>query len=430
MPTDTEKMAYGAETSVEHVNDDSTKEAIDAAVREALDNIEALGYDEESAHELRSMHASASYGASDLEHKLSDDSAAHAILAEGYHSVLFENDEGQITLDYPTIQEAMHDVVQALGKMDFSNEDARNDAHGRFAEALMRRELNAMDSTFENWSSTNGKASEIAQLTDRFEAIASRHRENLIALMGDISVAQQEAKALENRSINTQELEVFQAKETQLAEIMARVQTEWYACSVKLLMYIENQNQREEPQAFREALSEINYDLNKVMPERAVAAYAVEEVGLMNAMDYLRDNAHHDMSSALLDGRLTTEEAVEIALNIDEMPKAMAQVHYGGETGQLLVVNEGDEIAAIYSATDEATKSRILEAVSTGGTNTFPNPPDASQYQEIRNQATRMLEDAVNTGDVRAIMESIHQIQEMPAMAAMNASRNSAEPTR
>lgn len=430
MSTNTEKMSYGTEAAVGHVNDDSTREAIDTAVMEAFDNIEAMGYDAESANALRSMQASASYGASDLEEKLKDDSPAHAMLAEGYHVALFENEAGQTMLNYSTIQEAVNDVAQALGKMEYIDQAARNDAHGRFADALMRREIAAMDSTLANWSQTTGETSEIVALTTRFEMTAHQHRETMIALMGEITAAREATRELEAHSENMSQLTAAHAKEVQLTEFMCQIQTEWYAFSASALVNIERRNTPDEPQAVREALSEINYNLNEILPEHTVAAYAVEEAGIMDAVDYLRDHAHHDMSSALLDGRLTTEAAVDLALNIDEMPQAMAQVHYGGATGQLPVVAEGDETAAIYGATDEATLERIQEAVATRGTAALTSPADASQYQTMRDQAVELLEEAINTGDVRAIMDSIYQIQEMPAITAMQATRNQAESTR
>ena len=367
--------------------------ASDKIIQEALEHAgfaEAMGYDEETASELHQMGGFSSYGASDLEEKLPDDSPAKAMLAEGYHSVLFENADGQNMLDYSIIQAAANDIAQAVGNMDHIDNDTRDEAHTRYAEALTRREVTALENALANWSSADGNAEEISQITGRFDQITSDHRETLTSVMNEIAATRETIKQLDNYSGATEESAAAHLKEAQLTEFLATTQTHWYLSTTNALLYIDYKNDPDIPEAFRKELSNINYDLNRIIPEHMAAAYALEDAGLMDAVDYLSQNSYHELGSAILDGRISIDDALEIAIQIDDIPKAMAYAQYGGDTSEL------------QGAKD-------------------PEPTYAKYYDEIKNEARQILVEAFATADVRAIAESIQVIRDISAETRIKA---------
>ena len=184
------ELEHEEETALQHQGGYKPDYASQETIHEALQWAgleEYLGYDEETAQELRQMNGSSSYGASDLEEKLPDDSPARAMLAEGYHKVTFENEEGERMLDYPVIQAAVNDIAQAVGNMSHIDNQAQEDAHTRYAVALTHREVNALETALANWSSSGDNADEISQITELIEQITSDHREAIVITLNEIA---------------------------------------------------------------------------------------------------------------------------------------------------------------------------------------------------------------------------------------------------
>ena len=403
MSKENEKFDHAQVAELEHEPEIaySPDYASEKTIREALeyaDYAADMGYDEETANELRQMGGLSSYGASDLEQKLNDDSPAKAMLAEGYHSVLIENEEGVKMPDYPMVQAAVNDIAQAVGNIDHVDNDTRAAAHARYAEALTRREVSALEHLLENWSSTGGNAEEISSLTHTYERVTADHQENLNLLLNEIATTHEITNQMEAYSGETHESAANHQKETALTNLLGEMQHQWYSFSTSMMDYINKTSGQELPTAFRQELSNINYDLNKIIPEDVAAAYAIEDAGLMNAVDYLRYNAYHELGSAILDKRISTEDALDIAIKVDDIPKAMAYAQYGGDTTDLKGVED-------------------------------PEPTYAKYYDEIKIEARQMLQEAVDTGNVREISEAIQIIQDTSVQTRLKA-YNEMQPTR
>ena len=195
---------------------------------------------------------------------------------------------------------------------------------------------------------------------------------------------------MDHYSGTTKESAAAHLKEADLTEFLTNLQASWYSSSTSAMAYIDQKNNLDLPEAVQEMLSNINYDLNKIVPEKMAAAYALQEAGLMEAKDYLNQNAYHEIGSAILDGRMSTADALEIAINVDDIPKAMASAQYGGDTSELKGVQD-------------------------------PEPTYAKYYNEIKNAARQILEEAFATADVRAIAESIQVIRDISAETRIKA---------
>ena len=377
------EMEPNEESGVKHVSDFSTIEEIHEALGH-LDFAEAMGYDRETAEEFRQMAGSTSYGAADIEERLAADSPARILLAEGYRVAFVENSDGNLQVNYPMIQQAMTDITEAISQMRFNDAEATQQAFMRYADALMQREIKAIEAALANWSSTNGDARAIMEVSFQWHSTAQQlSRAMLDTLMGmEATRHHQNINATESE--NMAERTVLIARQAELRAHLTHLQANWYAFNASTLIGINHRNEADPPESVRQLMSELNYRYNRVLPEEDVAAYALEEAGIMSALDYLRDQAHHDLAESILDESITTEKVLAIVMNLNDMPKALADAQFGGDSSQLTGVED-------------------------------PQPTYEAFYEGIRVEARSIIEEAKASGNAQSMVEAIKQVQDLSA---------------
>ena len=382
------------EPGIKHISDYSTAEEIREALTH-LDFPEAMGYDRETAEELRQMAGSTSYGAADIEERLTEDSPARALLANGYHTIFPEIPEGPpeathpiikqtMAEAYPMIEQAITDITQAMESMQFEDRQTQQEALTRYVDALMQREMKAIDDAITNWSSTGGDPKSIMGATIEWNSFAQRTGRSMLAAMLDMTDTQEARQQHENESENMGERTQLIVQEAELREFMARTQESWYTFNVAALANINAMNVADSPESVRQLMSDINLRDNQILPERDAAAYALEDAGIIDALDYLRDQAQHDLAESVMDGSVTTEKILDYVLNLDDMPKAMAETQFGGDTSAL---------------TGEQDRKPIYEAY----------------FEKIKDEALANVEQAKATNDLQTMVEAINQIREQSA---------------